>query len=114
MTLIEMLHGYNLLVLKNGVNNMDTDLCKIAKKILERVASDIFVIEDNSYYLWLYRHDGDMVGIVHGGGSINKPYEFKVINVGDYKQKDFKFHNWCDFKDFLENDMRSIVLAMAL
>jgi len=98
--------------LKESMNHMNTYLCKEAKEIINKVASDIISIDDNTYYLWLYNHDGDMIGIVHGGE--NKPFELKIINIGEYKQKDFQFHNWCDFKDFLQNEMRDYIIAMAL
>ena len=93
-------------------DKMDETLCKKAKRIIQDVASDIMIIEDYSYYLWLHRIDGEMVGIVHGG--IGKPFEFKVINVGEFKTKDFNFDDWNSFENFLRNDMRNEILAMAI
>jgi len=91
---------------------MNDLLCKEAKKIIIDVASDIIQVEDYSYYLWLFNNDNEMIGVVHGGEG--KPFELKVINIGDYKIVDFQFHNWCDFKDFLKNKMRNYIVAMAL
>jgi len=95
---------------------MDSWLCREASNIIREVAGDIMKIYDysncNPAYLWLYTYDEKMIGIVHGGKD--KPYELKIINIGETKQKDFSFYNWIDFKDFLKNDMRNIVLALAL
>ena len=96
----------------SGESNMDRKLVIETFNILTRKLGDIVNIEDGHHYLWLYRKEGDMIGIVHGG--IGKPFEFKVINVGEYKQKDYTYDNWKDFKYFLENELRSHILALAL
>lgn len=94
---------------------MNDILCKEAKRIIQSTLNDIITIEDGGHYLWLYqRQSEEMVGIIHGGGDINKPFEMKVINLGDYKVLDFRFHNWNDFKDFLKNELRDKLLAIAL
>lgn len=92
---------------------MKQELVEEAFDIIINKLSDIIRIEKYLNYLWLYRIDGDdMIGIIHGG--IDKPFEFKVINVGDTKQQDFQFDEWEDFKYFLENELRSRILALAL
>ena len=95
---------------------MDSTLVKEISKIIREDMNDIFEIETyingDSSYIWLYRNDGQMVGIIHGG--MDKPYELKIINIGGYRQKDINFGNWLDFRNFIINDMRGYILALAL
>lgn len=91
---------------------MDNELCNRASRIISEVAIDILNVSNYGYYLWLFRKNGAMIGIVHGGEE--KPFELKIVNVGGEQVVNKQFDDWNRFEYYLKNEMRDEILAMAI
>lgn len=91
---------------------MENELCNRASKIISEAALDILNVSNYGYYLWLFRKNGDMIGIVHGGQG--KPFELKIVNVGGEQVVNKQFNHWNEFEYYLRHEMRSEILAMAI
>lgn len=90
---------------------MDNNECKDLYQVLENSIGDILDVVNYGHYIWIFTSD-KLHGIVHGG--VGKPYEFKLVNVGDTKQIDYNFDDYYEFKEFLANKAKAMVLANAL